>query len=71
MNTASQPGPGTIWRKSSRSGASSGDCVEIAAGPQIGIAIRDSKTPASGHLAYSPIEWSAFTARIKHGGYDL
>lgn len=48
------------WRKSSRSGGSGDNdaCVEIAfAGPV--VAIRDSKNPVAGSLAFSA---SAFTA---------
>ncbi|MCD0452775.1 DUF397 domain-containing protein [Actinocorallia sp. API 0066] len=42
-----------IWRKSSHSG--SGDqCVEIAALPEGGCAIRDSKNPGLSSLSVSP-----------------
>jgi hypothetical protein len=44
---------GLAWRKSSRSGSSSDNsaCVEVAfAGPV--VAVRDSKNPAAGTLAF-------------------
>lgn len=51
------------WRKSSYSGSSGGDCVEVAGldldlAPRIGV--RDSKTPGSGSLTLSRTAWSAF-----------
>lgn len=52
------------WRKSSYSGGSgsNGDCIEVAhTGPT--VAIRDSKFPNSGALAFSGSAWRAFTTR--------
>jgi len=49
------------WRRSSRSGANGGNCVEVAAlSPAFGL--RDSKNPATGPLTIGP---SAFTALIE------
>ncbi|MFI6100675.1 DUF397 domain-containing protein [Lentzea sp. NPDC051213] len=49
-----------VWRKSSRSGgATSDNCVEVAfVGPAVGV--RDSKSPASGALVFSAVQWSFF-----------
>lgn len=48
------------WRKSSRSGGGgNGNCVEVAfVGPAIGV--RDSKSPDSGVLVFSAVQWSFF-----------
>jgi Domain of unknown function (DUF397) len=52
------------WRKSSYSGNSGGDCVEVASSGQ-GIAVRDSKAPERPALAFTPGSWQEFTRRIK------
>ena len=54
------------WRKSSHSGGNEGgsNCVEVAS-PGGRIAVRDSKNPGHGALAFSPAEWRAFTASVK------
>lgn len=64
---ASEPAT-AMWRKSSHSNAGN-QCVEVA---QIGagVAVRDSKNPAGGHLTFETAEWKAFLGRIKHGSYD-
>jgi hypothetical protein len=58
---------GAAWRKSSHSGSSEGDCVEVAPMPthQL-IATRDSKDPDGPALCYTPAEWTAFLTAIKH-----
>ncbi|GAA0940004.1 DUF397 domain-containing protein [Actinocorallia libanotica] len=40
------------WRKSSHSGPTGGDCVEVARSPS-GVAVRDSKHPGVSRLALS------------------
>ena len=45
------------WKKSSYSSGSGGNCVEVAALPNGGRAIRDSKNPAGGMLLLTPAEW--------------
>jgi Domain of unknown function (DUF397) len=61
--------PGADWRKSRRS-YTGDNCVEVAA---IGrsVAIRDSKDPGVGRLAFTRNAWSAFAGRVKDGDYDL
>jgi hypothetical protein len=49
------------WRKSSHSGSEGGDCVEVAAHPAA-VHVRDSKDPEGPALAFTPAEWTAFTA---------
>jgi hypothetical protein len=60
-----------VWRKSSRSGASSGDCVEVAGNLPHIIAVRDSKAPHGPRLTYSPAQWRAFLDRVRTGAHDL
>lgn len=62
---------GAGWRKSSYSGGNGGNCVEVAALPDDGCAIRDSKDRKGPRLVFSVNEWQAFTAAIKAGEFDL
>jgi hypothetical protein len=55
---------GIIWRRSSRSGETGDNCVEVASVGG-GIAVRDSKDPAQGHLIFDAAAWSAFTQDLK------
>ncbi|MEV0751409.1 DUF397 domain-containing protein [Streptosporangium sp. NPDC050280] len=56
------------WRKSSYSG--SGDnCVEVAALPGGGQAVRDSKNPGGPVLKFTPSEWSAFISGVRNGEF--
>jgi Domain of unknown function (DUF397) len=50
------------WRKSSRSTAGN-DCVEVAAFSGV-CAVRDSKNPAGGHLAFRCGVWRRFLATL-------
>lgn len=53
-----------VWRKSSRSGqGSDGNCVEVAFVASA-VAVRDSKRPGSGELAFTPTTWSAFLGEL-------
>jgi uncharacterized protein DUF397/GLTT repeat-containing protein len=45
------------WVKSSYSGGESANCVQIAALPGGGRAVRDSKDPAGVVLLLSPAQW--------------
>jgi hypothetical protein len=51
---------GLVWRKSSRSGGGNNDnCVEVAfAEPE--VAVRDSKNPRAGVLAFPASAWQRF-----------
>jgi hypothetical protein len=53
------------WRKSSYSGGSGGQCVEVAASGL--VLVRDSKNPDGGRLGFSTQAWREFAARIKSG----
>lgn len=58
------------WRKSSYSGHSGGDCVEVADLARM-VGVRDSKDSEGPELAFSPAAWEAFTGGIKSGAHDL
>ncbi|BCJ38157.1 hypothetical protein Athai_56600 [Actinocatenispora thailandica] len=53
------------WRKSSRSGGSGGNCVEVAGNLPGVVAVRDSKDPSGPALLVTPTAWSAFTSALK------
>lgn len=52
------------WRKSSHSGGTGGECVEVASGPRC-IGVRDSKDPGGGHLALSRDAFRVLVAELK------
>ena len=62
---------GARWRKSSYSGTTGGNCVEVAQNLPGAVAVRDSKDPDGPKLAFGPDEWLAFTAGVKAGDFDL
>ncbi|WP_026128720.1 DUF397 domain-containing protein [Nocardiopsis halophila] len=51
------------FHKSSHSGQDQ-NCVEATALPT-GAALRDSKHPELGHLAFPPTEWDAFLTTVR------
>jgi hypothetical protein len=53
------------WIKSSHSGGSGGNCVEIAILPDGDRAIRDSKNPDGPVLRLSDQEWQTFHENIE------
>jgi hypothetical protein len=62
---------GAVWRKSSRSNGSGGNCVEVATNLAGIVAVRDSKNPNGPALVFTPAQWSTFMARIKGGDFGL
>jgi hypothetical protein len=52
------------WVKSSYSGGSGGNCVEVASQPGT-VAVRDSKAPDGPRLGVSPAGWLAFTEALR------
>ena len=58
-----------VWRKSTRSGPWTDNCVEVAFIDEA-IVVRDSKNPAGGVLTFTPGEWGAFLAGAKDGEFD-
>jgi len=59
-----------VWRKSTRSGANGGQCVEVALLDAGTVGLRDSKDRDNGPiLVFTVGEWSAFTAGAMGGEY--
>ncbi|GAA1970400.1 DUF397 domain-containing protein [Kitasatospora viridis] len=54
--------PRTQWRKSSYSGGTANDCVEVALAHP---AVRDSKDPDGPALVFTPDAWSAFLTELQ------
>jgi hypothetical protein len=59
------------WRKSSYSGTTGGNCVEVAQNLPGAVAVRDSKDPGGPKLIFTPGEWDAFTTGVKGGEFDI
>ncbi|GAB2941215.1 hypothetical protein GCM10027280_32120 [Micromonospora polyrhachis] len=53
---------GARWRKSTRSGANGGDCVEVADNLPGVVLVRDTKDRDGGTLAFGPAAWLAFVS---------
>ncbi|MCT9142749.1 DUF397 domain-containing protein [Streptomyces violarus] len=52
------------WRKSSYSGNTGGDCVEVADLGLPGVAVRDSKNPEVGIVTVAPEAYAAFVTYV-------
>ncbi|NEB03217.1 DUF397 domain-containing protein [Streptomyces sp. SID13726] len=57
----------TSWRKSSYSGGSSGDCLEVADAAWPLVPVRDSKRTGGPVLVFRGPAWSAFVAGVRQG----
>ncbi|WP_078635727.1 DUF397 domain-containing protein [Streptomyces sp. NRRL F-2890] len=55
-----------VWRASSYSNASGGQCLEVADGIPDVIPVRDSKCPSRSLTVSSPA-WATFVAAVKRG----
>ncbi|MDG9726044.1 MULTISPECIES: DUF397 domain-containing protein [unclassified Streptomyces] len=53
------------WYKSSYSGGSGGNCLEVAVGSPAAIPVRDSKDPHGPRLRFQADAWSVFVDGIK------
>ena len=60
---------GVTWQKSARSNPS-GNCVECAALPDGGVAVRNSRDPEGPALLYTPAEIEAFILGVRDGDFD-
>lgn len=58
------------WRKA-RASQTNGNCVEVAAVPGGGVAVRDSKNPDGAVLRFTAAEWAAFVEGAAAGEFDL
>ncbi|MFB8176135.1 DUF397 domain-containing protein [Streptomyces sp. NPDC055966] len=55
-----------VWRKSSYSNGSGGDCVEVCDAHPGVIPVRDSKKAQDGPvLLFPPLVWDAFVSSLK------
>jgi hypothetical protein len=59
-----------VWRKSTRSGPWTDNCVEVAFVDGV-IAVRNSKDPSGEVLIFTPSEWDAFVGGAKDGEFDI
>ena len=57
--------PASSWRKSSYSGTSNGDCLEVDDSRTATVPVRDSKTPDGARLAFPVAAWSAFVNEVR------
>ncbi|MFC6020045.1 DUF397 domain-containing protein [Plantactinospora solaniradicis] len=55
---------GARWRKSTRSGSSGNNCVEVADNLTGVVLVRDSKDRDAGNLAFTPYAWRAFVRNL-------
>lgn len=65
---------GPVWRKSSFSGNTGGQCLEVAIHHHDGapaLLVRDSKNAPGPVLAFCTDEWQAFTSAVKAGEFNL
>ncbi|MEU7878141.1 DUF397 domain-containing protein [Microbispora bryophytorum] len=62
---------GARFRKSSYSGATNDNCVEVATNLPGTVAVRDSKDRSGPVLVFTPSEWSAFITGVKNGDFDI
>lgn len=54
-----------VWRKSSYSNGTGGQCVEVARVPSGPVAVRDSKHPVQGALVFASSVWCTFLEGIR------
>jgi hypothetical protein len=62
---------GATWIKSSYSGPTGGNCVEVGFLPGGEVAMRNSRYPAGPALVFTSTEWQAFLSGIRDGEFGL
>lgn len=67
-HTVSDASTFTGWFKSSYSGGSQGECLEVARG-HADIPVRDSKDPHGPALVFERPAWSTFVSAVKRGEF--
>lgn len=63
MAVSGSPIDNMAWRKSSYSGATTQNCVEVGNAPGV-VLVRDSKSPATPALRFDRAAWSKFLTRL-------
>ena len=56
-----------VWRKSSYSNGSGGECIEVATGIPGRVPVRDSKDPGRAGLAFPASSWAGFVGALREG----
>ncbi|MFF2405564.1 DUF397 domain-containing protein [Streptomyces sp. NPDC058092] len=56
------------WRKSSYSGDSGGDCLEVNDGCTACVPVRDSKDPHGPAVVFAASAWTSFVTVVKGDG---
>jgi hypothetical protein len=59
------------WIKSSFSGPTGGNCVEVAFRTDGEVAVRNSRHPDGAELVFTEAEWDAFLRGARCGEFDL
>ena len=59
------------WIKSSYSGPTGGNCVEVAFLADGGVAVRSSRRPDGPVLIFTSAEWDAFLGGARDGEFSL
>lgn len=65
MNSAQ---PALVWKKANAC-AGTANCVEVAALPDSGFAVRDSKNPQGPDLRFSTSAWTEFLSGVRAGEF--
>jgi hypothetical protein len=58
-----------LWVKSTRSGPTGGNCVEVAFLPEGDVALRNSRFPSGSALIFTRAEWDAFIGGARDGEF--
>jgi hypothetical protein len=69
--TSSASGTSATWIKSSYSGPTGGNCVEIAFLPDGDVAMRNSRQPSGPMLVFTQAEWMAFLGGARNGEFGI
>jgi Domain of unknown function (DUF397) len=59
----------TRWVKSTHSGPTGGNCVEVAFLAGDRVAVRNSRHPAGPALVFPAADWATFVARARDGEF--
>ncbi len=62
---------GLTWLKSSYSGPTGGNCVEVAFLAEGDVAVRNSRHPDGPALVFTKAEWQAFLAGTRDGEFGI